>query len=152
MVKYKVTLTNEERTQLQKIITKGSNTTQRFRYALILLNVDEGDSVPKTLTKDIVKVLKVGERTIDRIKKKFVEEGFEAVFNKSKPPLNIEKKIDGDIEARIVAISCSEPPKGFSRWSLRMLSNKIVELNIIDSISHETVRSVLKKRIKTVAS
>ena len=152
MARYKVTLTAEEKKNPNALISKGSNSTQRFRHALILLNVDESNEGSKTPTKDIIKVLKIGERTIDRVKKKFVKEGFEAVFEKTPIVSNVEKKIDGDVEAHIVALSCSEPPKGYLRWSLRMLSDKMVALNFVDSISHESVRCVLKKRIKTVAN
>jgi len=84
-------------------------------------------------------------RTIDRIKKSFVEDGFEIALN-GKPSTRVyEKQIDGDVEAHIIALSCSNPPKGFARWSLRLLADKAVELEYIDSISHESVRQMLKK-------
>jgi len=152
MVKYKVTLTKEEREELESIINKGRHTSQKFRNAYVLLNCDEGEYSEKATNSEISKILKVGMRTIDRIKKRFVQDGFDAILERKPTSREYEKKADGDFEARLIALSCSEPPKGFSRWSLRLLADKIVELQIVDSISHETVRTVLKKRLKTVES
>jgi len=152
MVRYKVTLTKGEREELESIINKGRHTSQKFRNAYVLLNCDEGEYSEKATNSEISKILKVGMRTIDRIKKRFVEEGFDAVLERKQTSREYEKKADGDFEARLIALSCSEPPKGFSRWSLRLLADKMVELEIVDSISHETVRTVLKKRLKTLES
>ena len=152
MVKYKVTLTKEEREELGSIINKGRHTSQKFRNAYVLLNCDEGEYSEKATNSEISKILKVGMRTIDRIKKRFVEDGFDAILGRKPTSREYEKKADGDFEARLIALSCSEPPKGFSRWSLRLLADKIVELKVVDSVSHETVRTVLKKRLKTVES
>lgn len=154
MVKYKVTLTKDEREELLSIISKGKHTTQKFRNAYVLLNVDEGEysDSEKITNAEINKVLKVGFRTIDRIKKRFVEEGFDSCLDRKPTTREYERKADGDLEARLIALSCSEPPEGFARWSLRMLADKLIELEITESISHETVRTVLKKRLKTVES
>jgi transposase len=152
MEKYKVTLTKEEREELESIIHKGKHTSQRFRNAYVLLNCDEGEYSDKVTNTEISKILKVGMRTIDRIKKRFIEEGFDAVLERKPSTREYERKADGDFEARLIALSCSEPPEGFSRWSLRLLADKVVELQIVDSISYETVRSVLKKRLKTLES
>jgi hypothetical protein len=84
-------------------------------------------------------------RTIDRVKKKFIEEGFESVLERRPTRRIYETKLDGDVEAKLVTLCCSEPPKGFAKWSLRLLADKMVELNYVESISHVTVRSVLKK-------
>jgi hypothetical protein len=84
-------------------------------------------------------------RKIDRVKERFVSEGIEVALNGRKRNRIYDKKADGDFEAHLVAVSCSEPPEGFARWSLRLLADKVVELEYIDSISHETVRSILKK-------
>ncbi len=84
-------------------------------------------------------------RTIDRIKKKFIEEGFEAVLERRPTTRIYEGKSDGDVEAKLVTLCCSEPPKGYSKWSLRLLADKMVELKYLESISHVTVRSILKK-------
>ena len=152
MVKYKVTLTKDERDDLLSIISKGKHTSQKFRNAYVLLNCDESEYSDKVTNAEINKVLKIGMRTIDRIKKRFVEEGFEACMDRKPTNREYERKADGDFEAHLIALSCSKPPEGFARWSLRLLADKMVELEIVDSVSHETVRSVLKKRLKTLES
>jgi len=147
---YKVTLSKTERNKLIDIIKKGKHKSQTYRNAYILLNTDEGEFSEKVTNAEISRVLKVGMRTIDRVKKRFVEEGFEACLSRRPTTRTYERKIDGDAEAHLITIACSNPPKGFAKWSLRLLADKMVELKYIESISHETVRTVLKKRIKTV--
>jgi len=147
MIRYTVKLSQEEINELKGIINKGSHTTQKFRAAYILLNCDEGDYSEKVTNEQISKVLKVGMRTIDRVKKKFVEEGFEAVLERRPSTRSYEKKLDGDVEAKLVQLCCSEPPPGFAKWSLRLLADKMVELEYVPSISHVSVRKVLKKTI-----
>ena len=145
IIRYTIKLTKAEVEELLGIINKGSHTSQTFRAAYILLNCDEGDYSSKVTNEQISKILKIGMRTIDRVKKHFLEEGMEAVLGRRPTTRIYEGKADGDIEAKLVTLCCSEPPKGFSKWSLRMLADKMVELNYVDSISHVTVRSVLKK-------
>ena len=147
---YTVTLTEAEREELKGIIKKGKHGSQTYRNAYILLNVDEGEFSEKATNEVISKVLQVGMRTIDRVKKKFVNEGFEACLSRKKTTREYEKKVDGDVEAYLISIACSEPPKGYAKWSLRMLADKAVELKYVESISHETVRCVLKKRVKAL--
>ncbi len=145
MIKYKVTLTAKEREELLEITKVGIHSSKKVIHALILLNCDVGKYSEKVKNEDIAKVLKTGMRTIDRVKKKFVEEGFETALE-GKPTTRVyEKKTDGDLEAHLIALSCGKPPKGFARWSLRLLADKVVELEYVESISHETVRSILKK-------
>lgn len=145
MIKYTIKLTKAEVEELRSIINKGSHTSQTFRTAYILLNCDEGKYSEKVTNKQISKVLKIGMRTIDRVKKKFIEEGFEAVLERRPTTRVYETKVDGDTEAKLVTLCCSEPPKGFAKWSLRLLADKMVELKYVESISHVTVRSALKK-------
>ena len=145
MIRYTVKLTKGEVEELRSIINKGSHTSQTYRTAYILLNCDEGAYSEKVTNEQISKVLKVGMRTIDRVKKKLVEEGFDAVLDRRPTKRNYESKVDGDTEAKLIALCCSEPPKGFGKWSLRLLADKMVELKYVESISHVTVRSVLKK-------
>lgn len=152
MEKYKVTLTKDERDELMDLINKGSHTSQKFRTAYILLNCDEGKFADKITNNQISRVLKVGMRTIDRTKKKFVEEGFDASLERRPTQREYERKADGDFEVHLIALCCSDPPKGFAKWSLRLLADKVVELKYAESISHETVRRVLKKRFKTLES
>jgi hypothetical protein len=145
MIRYTIKLTKAEVEELHTIVNKGSHTSQTFRVAYILLNCDEGKYSDKVTNEQISKVLKVGMRTIDRIKKRFVEEGLEAVLERRPTSRVYEKKSDGDIEAKLVTLCCSEPPKGYAKWSLRLLADKMVELKYVESISHVTVRSILKK-------
>jgi transposase len=145
MIRYRINLLKCEVEELHRIINKGSHTTQTFRNAYILLNCDEGEYSDKVTNKQISKVLKVGMRTIDRVKKRFIEEGLDAVLERRPTQRVYERKVDGDAEAKLITLCCNEPPKGFAKWSLRLLADKMVELNYVESISHVTVRSVLKK-------
>ena len=145
MIHYTIKLTKSEVEELMSIINKGSHTSQTFRVAYILLNCDEGKFSEKVTNEQISKVLKVGMRTIDRVKKRFIEEGFETVLERRPTQRVYERKMDGDTEAKLVKLCCSEPPKGFAKWSLRLLADKMVELKYVEAISHVTVRSVLKK-------
>jgi hypothetical protein len=145
MIRYTVKLTKSEVEELMSIINKGSHTSQTFRTAYILLNCDEGKYSEKVTNEQISKVLKVGMRTVDRIKKKFIEEGLEASLERRPTTRIYETKTDGDVEAKLVKLCCSEPPKGFAKWSLRLLADKMVELHYVESISYVTVRSMLKK-------
>jgi transposase len=145
MILYRIKLTKEEVSELREIINKGSHTSQTYRAAYILLNCDEGEFSDKVTNEQISKVLKVGMRTIDRVKKKFIEEGFEAVLERRPTQRVYERKMDGDTEAKLVTLCCSKPPSGYAKWSLRLLADKMVELKYVDSISHVAVRNVLKK-------
>jgi len=146
MKKYKVTLTKQEREELTSITQKGKHRSQKVLNALILLNSDGGEfQQNKSKNMDISSVLQISMRKIDRVKKSFVEEGLEVALNGTKGQRAYEKKADGDLEAHLIALSCSEPPEGFARWTLRLLADKVVELQYVDSLSHETVRRVLKK-------
>jgi transposase len=145
MIKYKVTLTQKEREELLSITKGGMHSSKKVIHSLILLNCDEGKFSEKVNNEDVAKVLKIGSRTIDRLKKKFVEEGYEAALENRPTTRLYERKADGDVEAHLVALSCSEAPKGFTRWSLRLLADKMVEFQYVDNISYETVRRVLKK-------
>lgn len=145
MIRYTIKLSKSEVGELMDIINKGSHTSQSFRAAYILLNCDEGKYSEKVTNEQISKVLKIGMRTIDRVKKKFIDEGFEGVLERRPTQRIYETKVDGDSEAKLVTLCCSEPPKGFAKWSLRLLADKMVELKYVESISHVTVRSVLKK-------
>ena len=146
MIKYKVTLTNEERTELQEIVRKGKHRSQKILNALILLNCDDGPyQTDRAKNEDIARILNISMRKIDRTKKTFVVNGLQIALGGTKGQREYAKKADGDFEAHLVALSCSKPPEGFSRWSLRLLADRMVELEYADNISYETVRRVLKK-------
>jgi len=146
MKKYIVTLSKEEREVLSNLVSKGKHQSQKILNALLLLNCDTGDyQTNRSTNEEIARVLNISMRKIDRVKKRFVEQGFDAALDKRKAERVYEKKADGEFEAHLIALSCSNPPEGFARWSLRLLADKMVELNYIGSISHEAVRRVLKK-------
>jgi hypothetical protein len=152
MTKYIVTLSEDERKKLKELTAKGTQRSQTILNALILLGCDTGEfQTERSTNEEISRVLNVSMRKIDRLKKRFVEEGFDAALGRKKGTRIYAKKIDGEFEAHLIALSCSKPPDGFVRWSLRLLSDKVVELRYIDNISHESVRRILKKRNKTLA-
>lgn len=153
MIKYTIKLRQTEVDELQMIINKGSHTSQAFRSAYILLNCDKGEfsADKKIKNAEISKILRIGERTIDRVKKRFIEEGFEGVLERRPSSQKYTKKVDGDLEAKLVALCCSEPPEGFAKWSLRLLADQMVELNYVDYISHVTIGEVLKKTNRRAA-
>jgi transposase len=144
---YKVTLTEEERTSLLSVTKKGKHSSRKLVHALILLNCDRGEfsESPHRTNVEVANFLKVGESMVERIKKRFVETGLESALEDKPTEREYTRKTDGDLEARIIALACSEAPEGFARWSLSMLADKVVELEYIDSISYEAVRQVLKK-------
>lgn len=146
MRKYIVTLSVEEREQLEALSSRGSHKSHKVLNALILLNCDDGEHQDgRSTNEQVSRVLKVGMRTIDRVKRRFVEDGLDAALNGRKSRRVYERKTDGDFEAHLIALSCGQPPEGHARWSLRLLADKAVELHYITEVSHETVRRVLKK-------
>lgn len=153
MKKYIVTLTEDERDALGVLASKGKHKSQEILNALILLGCDVGGYQMKRSTNEgMARVLNISMRKIDRVKKRFVMEGLDVALNGRKGNRIYAKKADGNFEAHLVALSCSEPPEGFARWSLRLLADKVAELDYIDSVSHETVRRVLKKTKSSLGS
>jgi len=153
MKKYIVTLTDNERKALGVLTSKGKHRSQKILNALILLGCDEGEFQKKRSTnKEIAQVLNISMKKIDRVKKRFVEDGLDITLNGRKGSRIYVKKADGDFEAHLVALSCGDPPEGFARWSLRLLADKVVELDYIDNVSHETIRKVLKKTKSNLGS
>ena len=141
-----MTLTQEERKELDALSSKGKHAAQTMLNSLILLACDEGEyQTERSINETISRVLNVSMKTIDRVKKRFVEEGFDMALT-GKPSTRVyRRKADGDLEAHLVALSCSAAPEGHQRWTLRLLADKAVELDYVDNISYETVRRVLKK-------
>lgn len=151
MKKYRVTLTPSEVALLEDITNKGKCNARVIRNANLLLNCNEQANGKAKSDEAIADFLNVTVRTMENIRKRFVLEGFEVALYGKKSEQVYKSKVDGDVEAHLIALSCSAPPEGFAKWSLRLLSDKMVELKYIDSISYETVRTVLKKRIKALA-
>ncbi len=146
MKKYIVTLTENERKSLTIITSKGKHRSQKVINSLILLGCDEGEfQKERSPNKELAKVLNISMKRIDRVKKRFVKEGIDVAIEGRKSSRIYKKMTDGDFEAHLIALSCSEPPEGFARWSLRLLADKVVEHEYIDKVSHETIRRVLKK-------
>lgn len=137
--KYKVALSEEERERLLTLIGSGTEKARTLTHARILLKGDEGWHDP-----DICRALNVSVPTVERVRKRFVFEGFEASLKPRRPKRVYSRKLDGEQEARLIALVCSSPPEGYARWSLRLLADWVVQLKIIDSLSHETVRQVLE--------
>ena len=135
---YIVTLDSEEREMLQNMINSGTERARKLTHARILLKAHEGWK-----DEDICNALDVGIATVERVRKRFVLEGLEAALNRRRPRREYSRKFDGEQEARLVAVTCSPPPEGSARWSLRLLADRVVQLKIVDSVSHETVRQVL---------
>lgn len=144
MKKYKVTLTDEERAQLTEIINKGRVAARKRIHAQILLRADKAKE-QSWIDARIAEAYGVNTRTVERIRQRFVESGLEAALRPRAPQENRARKFDGKKEAQLVTLACSEAPEGYARWSLRLLADRMVELKYLKSISHEAVRTVLKK-------
>ena len=145
--RYKVTLTQEERKELEELSSKGKRAVRTILYARALLLLDQGEYASNTWTvASVAEALGTTTRSLEKLKKRFVEDGLaEAIERKKreKPPREI--KFDGKFEAHLLALACSEPPEGRSRWTIRLLAEKVVELEIADSVSPMTVCNTLKK-------
>lgn len=142
--KYIVTLTDEERQYLEQFTTTGKRGARQLNHARILLKADINHTSGGWCDTDIKDALDVSLRTIERVRHRFVEEGLESSLT-HRPGAGRQRKMDGDVEAHLIALRCSAPPKGVARWTLRLLADKMIELNYVDTISHETVRQTLKK-------
>jgi hypothetical protein len=142
---YRVKLTPEERAQLHELVSKGKAAARTLTHARILLKADEGDAGPCLSDDEIALDLDVNRSAVERVRVRCVEDGFEAAL-RPRPSRQLHpRKLDGVQEAHLVALACSPAPKGRARWSLRLLADKLVELEVVDDISYETVRQTLKK-------
>lgn len=146
MKKYKVTLTSEERHQLRDLIAAGRAAASKLAHARILLKADAADGGPAWADERIADALEVSTDTVARVRQRFVEQGLEAALCRKTParPPRVPK-LDGRAEARLIALACSAPPDGRARWTLKLLADKLVELEVVDAVSDETVRRALKK-------
>jgi len=143
--KYHVTLSAEERTMLHDLLAAGEAAARTLTHARILLKADASVDGPGWTDEAIREALDVGLATIGRVRQRFVEESLEAALHRQAPTRDYRHLVDGECEAHLIALACSTPPTGHQQWTLRLLADKMVELAYIDSISHETVRQVLKK-------
>jgi len=146
MALYKVTLTGEEKEGLLDMVKKGKGGAQSIRRANILLAVDRGEHATLRMTdEDAAKAYHATPRTVYSIKKAFVEEGLADAIGRKERKVPSHKKVTGDVEAKIVAITCTDPPEGHASWSLRLIADTAVEMGVVDYISHVAVGDVLKK-------
>ena len=146
MKKYIGRLSKAERGRLKRFVSSGKIPARTFTRAHILLKADIGKYGPAWPDNRISEAFEVTVQTVERVRKQLVEEGLDAVLSRHKYIQKVSrKKIDGDVEAHLVALACSEAPEGYKHWSLRLLAGKLVELGHVDSISHEAVRRALKK-------
>ena len=145
--KYIVDLQEEERQDLIRIIRSGKHSARKIRWAHVLLKADAGWKDPK-----ISEALDISLPTVQRIRQRFVEEGLEVALGAhSHKPRPYLQRLDGEQEAKLIALACSQAPEGYTRWSLRLLAEKVVELQIVEQVSYQTVRRVLKKHFEALA-
>jgi hypothetical protein len=145
MAKYRVTLTAEERSELERLVSVGTAAARKLTHARILLLADASPGEGRS-DEDIVTALGVGLRTVERVRKRLVTEGFHAALDhKPQPPRPDKIKIQGNLEQKLIQLACSDPPEGRCHWTLQLLADELVVLGLIDALSIETVRKALKK-------
>ena len=146
MKKYTVTLTHQERQQLHEFISAGKGAAKKLAHARILLKADSADGGPAWTDERIAEALEVSVATVERVRQRFVEQGLEAALvRKRQAKPSRERTLDGRAEARLIALACSAPPKGRKRWTLKLLADALVELEVVEAVSDETVRRALQK-------
>ena len=146
MKKHIVRLELQERQELERLVSRGRGAAYRIRHAHILLAADQSPGGPGLTDSRVATTLGVSVRSIEHLRRRLVEEGFEAALDRKKQSRpSVERKFDGRKEARLVALSCSRPPEGRKRWTLRLLADRLVELRVFESVSHESVRRTLQK-------
>ena len=143
--KYRVQLTEEERQELKGLVSRGRAAAYRQTHARILLLSDEVQGNGAMRDEDVARSLQIGSATVERVRRRCVEEGIEAALGRREQLNRRQKKLDGSGEAHLVALACGEPPEGRAFWTLKLLANRLVEREIVASISRETVRQTLKK-------
>lgn len=143
--RYIVTLTELERQTLQAMLSRGKAAARKLTHARILLKADVSSGGPSWSDDQIATGLEVGRATVERVRREFVEEGFEAALERRKPRRQYTRALDGDGEAHLVALACQKPPEGRARWTLRLLADRMVALEYVERLSYQTVRRTLKK-------
>jgi transposase len=143
--KYIVTLTPEERRMLQEMLSRGKAAARKLMHARILLKADRSDGGRGLDDSSIAQEVDTGRATVERVRKEFVEEGLEAALERRKPRREYGRTLDGEGEAHLIALACGQAPEGRSRWTLRLLADRMVALEYVDQVSYQTVRRTLKK-------
>ena len=149
--KYIVRISSEEREALKRLVNQGKSAAYKRRHAQILLKADVSENGANWTDLQISKAFDVSSRTVERIRQRLVENGLDAALSRAKQKRRRKPLLDGEQEAYLVALACQDPPTGFARWNLRILADKMVELDYVDSLSRETVRQVLKKHHQALA-
>jgi transposase len=143
--KYPVILSQTERDDLKRLIATGTAPARKLTHARILLKADESTEGASWVDEKVADAVEVSQPTVARVRRQYFEEGLEAALNRRPPKREYHRKLDGEQEARLLALACSQPPEGHARWSLRMLADRLVELEIVEDVSYQTVRRTLKK-------
>ena len=143
--KYPVILSETEREELKRLIAAGTAPARKLTHARILLKADQSPEGAGWVDEKVAEAVEVSQPTVARVRKQYFEEDLEAALNRRAPNREYQRKLDGEQEARLIALACSEPPEGQARWSLRLLADKLVELEIVEDVSYQTVRRTLKK-------
>src|SRR5215218_9467867 len=149
--RYRVTLTVEEREGLDRMISRGKADARKLVHARVLLQADASEGGPDWTDMRIAEAVRVSVRTIERVRQRFVEEGLEAALLPRPSRRVYARKLDGEQEAKLLALACSEPPEGKQRWTLRLLAERMMELEVVPELSYETVRQTLKKECAQAA-
>ena len=144
--KYFIKLTSEDRSYLEKLVSSGNAPARKLRRARILLKSDCSDNGPNWTYAAICDAFDVNALTVANVRKAFVEGGLEKAPDGQKPNRVYEHRLDGNAEAHLIALACGDAPEGYERWTLRLLRDRFVKLEIVDSVSHETIRTTLKKK------
>jgi hypothetical protein len=143
--KYSVELTEAERNQLKQLLAFGTTSARKVRRAQILLKSDSSQGGPNWSYQAICEAFEVSQPTISEVRRAYSEGGLEAAINRKKPNRVYEHCLDGEAEAHLIALACGEPPQGYERWTLRLLKKRMVKLSYVEEVSHETIRTTLKK-------
>ncbi len=148
--RFVVRLTSEERVRLEGLIKRGREAAYRRRHAEVLLLVDEGEHGPKLIDREVAERTGFARRSVEQIRERCVTEGLNSALERKKRTRERKLRLDGEGEARLISLACSGPPEGHARWTLNLLAGRLIELEVVESISHECIRQVLKKRHQTL--
>lgn len=143
--KYLIKLTEEERSQLKQLLSSGTASVRKVRRAQILLKSDSSEGGPNWSYQALGEAFNVSQPTIAEVRRSYVENGMEAALHRKKPERVYEHRLDGVAEAHLIALACTAPPEGHERWTLRLLRDRMIKLSYVAHVSHETIRTTLKK-------
>lgn len=143
--KYLINLTAEERQQLEQLLSAGDAPARTLKHAFVLLKSDSSEAGPNWPYAKICEAFDVAPLTVFNVRKRYCEQGLEAALHRKKPEREYERCLDGEAEAHLIALACGQPPEGQDRWTLRLLQKRMVELTYAERVSHETIRTTLKK-------